>query len=107
VVNNRGGGIFSFLPQHALPKDVFEQLFGEAHDLDFSGVRLIYGGEFDRVSDWASFNRVLESSIGGKGLRVIELVAPDRERNLALHKEVFQALSSPATTKTGTGEATP
>ena len=96
VVNNRGGGIFSFLAQHSLPKDLFEQLFGEAHDLDFSGVRLIYGGEFNRVSDWGSFNRVLVSSIEGKGLRVIELMAPDRERNLELHKEAFQTLSSRA-----------
>ena len=96
VVNNRGGGIFSFLAQHSLPKDLFEQLFGEAHDLDFSGVRLLYGGEFNRVSDWGSFNSVLESSIKGKGLRVIELMVPDRERNLELHKTAFQTLSSPA-----------
>jgi 2-succinyl-5-enolpyruvyl-6-hydroxy-3-cyclohexene-1-carboxylate synthase len=95
VVNNRGGGIFSFLAQHSLPKDLFEQLFGEAHDLDFSGVRLLYGGEFNRVSDWGSFKRVLESSIKGKGLRVIELMVPDRERNLELHKTAFQTLSSP------------
>jgi len=96
VVNNRGGGIFSFLAQHSLPKDLFEQLFGEAHDIDFSGVRLLYGGEFNRVSDWGSFNRALESSISRKGLRVIELMAPDRERNLELHKEAFEALSSPS-----------
>ena len=25
VVNNRGGGIFSFLAQHSLPGDLFEQ----------------------------------------------------------------------------------
>jgi 2-succinyl-5-enolpyruvyl-6-hydroxy-3-cyclohexene-1-carboxylate synthase len=99
VVNNRGGGIFSFLPQHSLPKEVFEQLFGEAHDLDFSGVRLLYGGEFDRVSNWASFNRVLASSVRGSGLRVIEFTAPDRERNLELHRETFRALSSPGTKK--------
>jgi len=96
VVNNRGGGIFSFLAQHSLPKDLFEQLFGEAHDLDFSGVRLLYGGEFNRVSDWGSFNRALESSVKGKGLRVIELMAPDRERNLELNKKAFQTLSPPA-----------
>jgi 2-succinyl-5-enolpyruvyl-6-hydroxy-3-cyclohexene-1-carboxylate synthase len=94
VVNNRGGGIFSFLAQHSLPKDIFEQLFGEAHDLDFSGVRVIYGGEFTRVSDWGAFDRALESSLNGKGLRVIELMAPHRERNLELHKKAFQALSS-------------
>lgn len=93
VINNRGGGIFSFLPQHSLPRDLFEQLFGEAHDLDFSGVRLLYGGEFNRVSDWGSFDRVLASSIRGRGLRVIELMATDRERNLQLHRSAFQALA--------------
>jgi 2-succinyl-5-enolpyruvyl-6-hydroxy-3-cyclohexene-1-carboxylate synthase len=94
VVNNRGGGIFSFLAQHSLPEDLFEQLFGESHDLDFSGVRTIYGGEFNRVSDWKSFDRVLASSLASKGLRVIEFMAPERERNLKLHTETFRALSS-------------
>ncbi|MDA4115084.1 MAG: 2-succinyl-5-enolpyruvyl-6-hydroxy-3-cyclohexene-1-carboxylic-acid synthase [Thaumarchaeota archaeon] len=97
VVNNRGGGIFSFLAQHSLPKELFEQLFGEAHDLDFSAVRLLYGGEFSRVADWGSFDGALASSTKGKGLRVIEFVAPERERNLELHKEAFQKLSSPST----------
>lgn len=92
IVNNRGGGIFSFLPQHTLPHGLFEQLFGEAHDLDFSGVRLLYGGEFTRVSDWEALERTLASSLGGKGLRVVELMAPDRERNLELHREAFQAM---------------
>jgi len=94
VINNRGAGIFSFLGQHSLPKDLFERLFGEAHDLDFSGVRLIYGGQFDRVSDWDSLARVLASSSRGKGLRVIEFMAADRERNLELHEEAFRILSS-------------
>lgn len=99
VVNNRGGGIFSFLPQHSLPKGLFEQLFGEAHDLDFSGVRLLYGGEFCRVFDWGAFNTALASAIKGKGLRVIEFMAADRERNLELHKEAFEKLSPTPGTK--------
>lgn len=98
VVNNRGGGIFSFLSQHSLPKDLFERLFGEAHDIDFSGVRALYGGEFTRVQDWDSFASALASSARAKGLRVIELTAPDRERNLELHKEAFKAASSTAGT---------
>jgi 2-succinyl-5-enolpyruvyl-6-hydroxy-3-cyclohexene-1-carboxylate synthase len=100
VINNRGGGIFSFLPQHSLPNDVFERLFGEAHDLDFSGVGLMYGGHFERVSDWGSFERALASSLEGRGLRVIEFTAPDREQNLTLHKEAFRELSS-LTAKSG------
>ncbi|MDG6967504.1 MAG: 2-succinyl-5-enolpyruvyl-6-hydroxy-3-cyclohexene-1-carboxylic-acid synthase [Nitrososphaerota archaeon] len=95
VVNNRGGGIFSFLPQHSLPKEVFERLFGEAHDIDFSGVSTLYGGKFHRVSDWAGLERALGSSAGAKGLRVIELMAEDRERNVELHRAAFKALAAP------------
>jgi 2-succinyl-5-enolpyruvyl-6-hydroxy-3-cyclohexene-1-carboxylate synthase len=92
VINNRGGGIFSFLSQHSLPSDVFERLFGEAHDLDFSGVKLIYGGEFTRVSDWPAFAQAIASR--GKGLRIIEVRTPDRERNIELHKQTFEALAA-------------
>lgn len=95
VINNRGSGIFSFLQQHSLPKDLFERLFGESHDLDFSGVRLIYGGSFTRVSDWAAFEEALAFARKTKGLKVIELFAPDRERNLELHREVFKELAAP------------
>jgi 2-succinyl-5-enolpyruvyl-6-hydroxy-3-cyclohexene-1-carboxylate synthase len=95
VINNRGGGIFSFLAQHGLPPHVFEQLFGEAHDLDFSGVRLIYGGDFVRVSDWPSFKSAFADYTRRKGLRVMEFTAPDRERNLELHKRAFDILSPP------------
>jgi 2-succinyl-5-enolpyruvyl-6-hydroxy-3-cyclohexene-1-carboxylate synthase len=95
VINNRGGGIFSFLAQHGLPPQVFEQLFGEAHDLDFSGVRLIYGGDFVRVSDWPSFKNAFADYTKRKGLRVIEFTAPDRETNLELHKRAFEILSPP------------
>lgn len=94
VVNNRGGGIFSFLPQHSLPGDLFERLFGEGHDIDFSGVRALYGGEFSRVSDWGGFQRALGSSMRKKGLKVIELMAEGRERNVELHKQVFSALAA-------------
>ena len=95
VVNNRGGGIFSFLPQHELlSKETFEEMFGEAHDLDFSGAKKIYGGEFQRVSDWRDFDRVLSSSLETKGLKIIEFMAPDRETNLKLHSSTMDQICS-------------
>lgn len=97
VVNNRGGGIFSFLPQHQLlSKEKFEELFGESHDLDFSGVKIVYGGEFHRVSDWPAFDRVLASSLNTRGLKIIEFVAADRETNLKLHSSTLDQISSVA-----------
>jgi len=34
VLNNNGGGIFSFLPQYQLPETDFEPLFGTPLDLE-------------------------------------------------------------------------
>ena len=93
VVNNRGGGIFSFLEQRSLPEPLFERLFGEGHDIDFSGVKTIYGGEFHRVVNWSDFERVLPSSIKAKGLKIIEFVAIDRKSNFELHRELFRVVS--------------
>lgn len=95
VVNNRGGGIFSFLSQHSLlPKESFENFFGEPHDLDFSGVKTIYGGEFYRVDSWRAFDHAFSASIDAGGLKIIEFVALDRETNLTLHASMFEEISS-------------
>ncbi len=94
IVNNNGGGIFSFLPQHDLPVYLFESLFGMAHALDFSGVKTIYGGEFHRVTSWQAFDKALSVALKANGLRIIEFLAPDRDRNLLLHRMAFQDISS-------------
>src|SRR6202043_232839 len=54
LVNNDGGGIFSFLPQAAYPEH-FEQLFGTPTGLDFSLAVQMYGGEYQRVGSWEQF----------------------------------------------------
>ena len=47
VVNNDGGGIFSFLPQYE-KKEHFESLFGTPIGLDYEHVVKMYGGSFSR-----------------------------------------------------------
>ncbi len=56
VVDNRGGGIFSFLPQAALPSAQFETLWGTPHHLDLAalcGVHGIPAIRVERASDLA------------------------------------------------------
>src|SRR5579864_6032054 len=48
LINNDGGGIFSFLPQGAYPEH-FEQLFGTPTGLDFRLAVQMYGGQYQRV----------------------------------------------------------
>src|SRR4029077_7968656 len=50
VVNNDGGGIFSFLP--AARHDSFETYFGTPHGLDFAAVASMYGVPYSRPNTW-------------------------------------------------------
>jgi 2-succinyl-5-enolpyruvyl-6-hydroxy-3-cyclohexene-1-carboxylate synthase len=91
VVNNDGGGIFSFLPQAAYPEH-FESLFGTPHGLDFRPVVEMYGGRFQRVADWNAFQRAVSASMDGSGLQVIE-VKTDRQLNVSMHRHLWQVVS--------------
>ena len=92
LVNNDGGGIFSFLPQAGLPNDEFETLFGTPHGLDFRPFVEGYGGRFVRVADWAGFVSAVAQGLEHGGLSVVE-VPTDRARNVVLHHEVWRAVA--------------
>jgi 2-succinyl-5-enolpyruvyl-6-hydroxy-3-cyclohexene-1-carboxylate synthase len=84
VVNNDGGGVFSFLP-HARYGSISERVFGTPHGLCPSAIAASYGARAQVVEDWADFRRALDEAVGRRGLDVIE-VPSDRARNLALHQ---------------------
>ena len=56
LINNDGGGIFSFLPQAAYPEH-FDQLFGTPTGLDFHLAVQMYDGQFQKVEDWEQFSQ--------------------------------------------------
>jgi 2-succinyl-5-enolpyruvyl-6-hydroxy-3-cyclohexene-1-carboxylate synthase len=91
LVNNDGGGIFSFLPQADESPD-FEMLFGTPHGLDFRPFVEGYGGSFTRVSDWSSFEQAVSDGLARVGLNVVE-VPTDRARNVAQHRAVWAAVT--------------
>jgi 2-succinyl-5-enolpyruvyl-6-hydroxy-3-cyclohexene-1-carboxylate synthase len=88
LVNNDGGGIFSFLPQSALPEH-FEQLFGTPTGLDFQPLVQMYGGHFERIHNWSDFEMALQNSWQIGGLWVIE-VATNRSTNVVMHRQLRQ-----------------
>jgi 2-succinyl-5-enolpyruvyl-6-hydroxy-3-cyclohexene-1-carboxylate synthase len=90
LLNNDGGGIFSFLPQAELGEP-FERLFGTPIGLDVRPAVEMYGGTFERVAGRAGLRAALERA--ASGLRVIELLT-DRERNVALHRRVWDAVGA-------------
>ncbi|MFJ8264325.1 2-succinyl-5-enolpyruvyl-6-hydroxy-3-cyclohexene-1-carboxylic-acid synthase [Peribacillus asahii] len=91
LINNDGGGIFSFLPQ-ANEKEYFELLFGTPHGLDFAHAAALYGAKYNKVTNWEEFGQVFTQSFTIPGLKVIE-VPTERESNLVKHRELWNFVS--------------
>lgn len=91
LINNDGGGIFSFLPQ-ASEKEYFELLFGTPHGLDFSHAAALYGANYDKVENWDEFKHAFAKSFSMPGLKIIE-VQTNRDENLIKHRELWKYVS--------------
>ena len=89
LLNNDGGGIFSFLPQSTLPKDLFETYFGTPHGLDFAPVVQMMGGRHHLPATVPEFRAAVREALCG-GLHVVEVRLP-RQQSLDLHREAFAA----------------
>jgi 2-succinyl-5-enolpyruvyl-6-hydroxy-3-cyclohexene-1-carboxylate synthase len=89
VVNNAGGGIFSFLPYAGMPQ--FEKLFGTAHGVDFAHVAAATGWEYHLVSHAEE----VPGALKGGGTRLIE-VRTDRQASVRFHRQVREAITSAA-----------
>jgi 2-succinyl-5-enolpyruvyl-6-hydroxy-3-cyclohexene-1-carboxylate synthase len=87
LINNDGGGIFSFLPQANYPEH-FEQLFGTPMGLDFHPVVQMYGGRFQRIATWEEFRQAITNSLTNGGLHVIE-VPTERTSNVEMHRQLL------------------
>jgi 2-succinyl-5-enolpyruvyl-6-hydroxy-3-cyclohexene-1-carboxylate synthase len=90
VINNDGGGIFSFLPQAADGKH-FEKLFGTPHGLGFKPAAELYGAVYSLAHDIESLRSAVAAGIRGKGLHIVE-VRTERARNVVLHREAVSAV---------------
>ncbi|PLT32194.1 2-succinyl-5-enolpyruvyl-6-hydroxy-3-cyclohexene-1-carboxylic-acid synthase [Bacillus sp. V5-8f] len=91
LINNDGGGIFSFLPQ-ASEKEYFETLFGTPHGLDFSHAVALYGGNYTKAESWSEFAYAFTNSFAIPGLKVIE-VQTVRDSNVVKHRELWSFVS--------------
>ncbi len=90
VVNNDGGGIFSFLPQADYPEH-FEQLFGTPIGLDFSHAAAMYGGHYQRVSEWYQFRQAVQHGMHDGGLHIVEVMT-ERESNVHMHRQLWKSV---------------
>lgn len=88
VVNNQGGGIFSFLPQ-AAAKAYFEPMFGTPLPIVIERIARLYDAEYKSVDDLNLLYELVHKP--ATRLRIIE-VKSNREQNVVAHQKLTQAI---------------
>jgi 2-succinyl-5-enolpyruvyl-6-hydroxy-3-cyclohexene-1-carboxylate synthase len=92
VLNNDGGGIFHFLPV-AGEGEAFVEHVATPHGLDFSRAAALFGCAYERPATIGELRTALERALGAEATTIIE-IRTDRERNLALHRRVAEAVQA-------------
>jgi 2-succinyl-5-enolpyruvyl-6-hydroxy-3-cyclohexene-1-carboxylate synthase len=95
VVDNGGGGIFSFLPQAtAVDPDRFEQLFGTRQHVDVADVLRVHGIEVVEVDTAAGLGPALAGLAGADVAAAAVVVrTADRSANVAVHAGLHAAVA--------------
>lgn len=95
VVDNDGGGIFSFLPQaDELEPERYEQLFGTPHGLDLVAVAEAHGVAAVRCAGSGDELRAMVAEWVWNGGVSVVVVGSDRSENRAAHAAVNDAVAS-------------
>ncbi len=92
VLDNDGGGIFSFLPQAELPEH-FEKLFGTPHGIDLAELAQAYGLPAERIEKASGVVPAVAGAVAAGGVRLV-IVPTDRVDNVARHREAWQAVAN-------------
>ena len=94
VLDNGGGGIFSFLPQAtALPAERFEQLFGTPQRADLVALAGAHGIGSTVVERADEVLPAVEAARAAGDVRVV-IVRTDRAANVAVHDELHAAVAA-------------
>jgi 2-succinyl-5-enolpyruvyl-6-hydroxy-3-cyclohexene-1-carboxylate synthase len=91
VVDNGGGGIFSFLPQAALPEH-FEALFGTPQAVDVADLARVHGVDVTEVGRAGELVPAVRGAIDAGGVRMVR-VRTDRATNVLRHRDVWQSVA--------------
>jgi 2-succinyl-5-enolpyruvyl-6-hydroxy-3-cyclohexene-1-carboxylate synthase len=92
VLDNGGGGIFSFLPQ-ALHEDVFEEVFGTPLGLRLEDVARLYDLDFCRVEDKDVLKLALARALDGERSAMV-VVRFTRSESVAGHRACWSAVAA-------------
>ena len=88
VIDNDGGGIFSFLPQNGeTSSEVFEEIFGTPHGIDLAKVAQAYSIECDTHAKVGDLPGAIADLRRSRKSRVM-IIQSDRGANLAAHRDI-------------------
>jgi 2-succinyl-5-enolpyruvyl-6-hydroxy-3-cyclohexene-1-carboxylate synthase len=90
VINNQGGGIFSFLPI-AEKKTVFEKFFATAHPYTFEGAAQLFQIPYACFTDKVDLEKWLSTSMHHPQSTIIE-IQTERAYNYQFHQSIAQAV---------------
>ncbi|MFY4777282.1 2-succinyl-5-enolpyruvyl-6-hydroxy-3-cyclohexene-1-carboxylic-acid synthase [Metabacillus sp. RGM 3146] len=91
LVNNDGGGIFSFLPQSKEEKH-FETLFGTPTGLDFKHAADLYDASYSLIKNWDHFKQEFSASLQKRGISLLE-IKTNRHERVSFHRDLLQRVS--------------
>jgi 2-succinyl-5-enolpyruvyl-6-hydroxy-3-cyclohexene-1-carboxylate synthase len=100
VVDNGGGGIFSFLPQAdagAVDPGHFEQLFATPHGVDLAALAAVHGIATRVIGRADELVPALTEARTAGGVRIV-LVRTDRAENVARHRDAWAAVAAAVST---------
>jgi 2-succinyl-5-enolpyruvyl-6-hydroxy-3-cyclohexene-1-carboxylate synthase len=86
VVDNDGGGIFSFLPQAGFPGS-FERVFGTPHGRDLQHLAAFHDLGYTHVATAGEVTGAVGDAIGAGGIQLVHL-RTDRQANVELHRRI-------------------
>jgi 2-succinyl-5-enolpyruvyl-6-hydroxy-3-cyclohexene-1-carboxylate synthase len=84
IINNDGGGIFSFLPI-AKSTEIFDTYFGTPHGVNFSHAAAMFGLDYYHPQTSDEFIRDYQRALVDRRSAIIEITT-DRAENLQLHQ---------------------
>lgn len=90
VMNNDGGGIFSYLPQ-ASEETYFESLFGTPTGLTFDSIAKMYNTEYFSIQTKEEFQKALNTP-KESNVRIIE-VHTNRQKNVVTHRQLWTTIT--------------
>jgi 2-succinyl-5-enolpyruvyl-6-hydroxy-3-cyclohexene-1-carboxylate synthase len=93
LLDNDGGGIFDFLPVSRLaPRDAYREHIATPHGLDFAHAASLYGCGFEDAAGIESFREALERALEAERTSIVR-VRTERDANVALHRDVWDAVA--------------